>query len=172
MSLKTKIILFVAGVLGCTLILQRCNKPLPTTKGPAQITYQNDTIVVSQKGKPDIKVFQPDPKSTVITTDDKGNVTVKVRQFGVGFDPGIGVGISSRPRVALDVRFAYFKRFGANAGLGFSLDRDDYRKGHLLDIVDPYVGGSFVPFTRFPNTSLVTAITVSKHVFVFVRVRF
>jgi hypothetical protein len=172
MQLRYKIGLFVAGVLGCTLLLQRCNKPLPTVKGPAQISYQNDTIVVKQRGKPDIKVFQPDPKSTVITTDDKGNVTVKVRQFGVGFDPGIGIGLSDRARVALDTRFAYFKRFGANAGLGFSLDKKDYQKGHLLDIVDPYVGLSYVPTTRLPNTSLVTAFTVSKHAFVFVRIRF
>lgn len=171
MQFRYKIILFIAGVLGCTLLLQRCNKPT-TVKGPAQISYRNDTLILAQHGKPDIKIFQPDPKSTVITTDAKGNVTVKVRQFGVGFDPGIGIGYSDRPRVALDARFAYFKRFGANAGLGFSLRKEDYQKGHLLDIVDPYVGGSYVPFTRFPNTSIVTAFTVSKHAFVFLRVRF
>src|ERR1700693_5839612 len=109
MKLRYKIALFVAGVLGCTWLLQRFNKP-STFKGPVQISYQHDTIVVKQKGKPDFKEYQPDPKSTVITTDAKGNVTVKVRQFGVGYDLGLGVGISDRPRVALDDRFAYFKR--------------------------------------------------------------
>ena len=172
MKLRYKLGLFVAAVLGCTLLLQRCNKPLPIPKGPAQISYQNDTIVIKQKGKPDIKEFQPDPKSTVITTDDKGQVTVKVRQFGVGTDLGVGVGLSDRARVALDDRFAYFKRFGLNAGFGFSLDKNDYKKGHLLDVVDPYAGVSVVPFTSMANTSLVVSYTVSKHSFVFVRVRF
>lgn len=172
MNLRIKAGLFIGGILACTLLLQRCNKPLPTVKGPAQITYQGDTLILAQHGKPDIKVFQPDPKSTVITTDDKGNVTVKVRQFGVGTDFGIGVGYSDRPRVALDDRFAYFKRFGANVGLGFSLRKEDYQKGHLLDIVDPYIGGSYVPTTRLPNTSLVVTYAASKHVFVFVRTRF
>jgi len=172
MKLRYQLGLLIVGILGCTLILQRCNKPLPIPKGPAQISYQNDTIVIKQKGKPDIKEFQPDPKSTVITTDDKGQVTVKVRQFGVGTDLGVGIGLSDRARVALDDRFAYFKRFGANAGLGFSLDKNDYKKGHLLDIVDPYVGASVVPFVGMPNTSIVTAYTVSKHAFIFVRVRF
>lgn len=171
MKLRYKIMLFIAGVLGCTFLLQRFNKS-KTFKGPAQISYQGDTIVVKQKGKPDFKEFQPDPKSTVITTDAQGRVTVKVRQFGVGYDLGIGVGFSDRARLALDDRFAYFKRVGANAGLGFSLDKNDYRKGHLLDLVDPYVGLSVVPTTRMPNTSVVTAITVSKHLFVFVRMRF
>ncbi len=171
MQLRYKIALFIAGVLGCTFLLQHFNKS-KTFKGPAQISYQGDTIVVKQKGKPDFKEFQPDPKSTVITTDKLGHVTVKVRQFGIGFDPGIGIGFSDRARVALDDRFAYFKRFGANAGLGFSLDKKDYSKGYLLDIVDPYVGLSVVPTTRLPNTSIVTAFTVSKHAFIFVRVRF
>lgn len=173
MSLKTKIGLFIVGVLGCTLLLQRCNKPLPTVKGPAQISYQGDTLILAQHGKPDIKVFQPDPKSTVIKTDAKGNVTVTIRQFGVGFDPGIGIGLSNRARVMLDARIVYYKRFGANTGLGFSLDKNDYSRGHLLDIVDPYIAGSFVPFTKFPNTSLVTGYGFgSKHVVLFMRVRF
>ena len=128
--------------------------------------------MVKQKGKPDFKEYQPDPKSTVITTDAKGNVTVKVRQFGVGYDLGLGVGISDRPRVALDDRFAYFKRLGAHVGLGISLEKNDYQKGHLLDIVDPYLGGSFTPLTNLPNTAIVVSGTLSKHVFIFVRMRF
>lgn len=173
MDLKYKIGLFAAGVLGCTILLQRCNKPLPTVKGPAQITYQGDTLILSQHGKPDIKVFQPDPKSTVIKTDAKGNVTVTVRQVGVGFDPGIGVGLSNRPRIMLDARLAYYKRFGAHTGLGFSLDKNDYTKARLLDIVDPYIAGSYVPLVRFPNTAVAVGYGVgSKHVVLFIRVRF
>lgn len=173
MNLRAKAGLFIVGVLACTLVLQRCNKPLPTAKGPAQISFQGDTLILAQHGKPAVKVFQPDPKSTVITTDAKGNVTVTVRQFGIGFDPGIGVGLSDRPRIMLDARCAYYKRFGANVGLGFSMDKDDYTKDRLLDIVDPYIAGSYVPFVRFPNTSLVTGYGFgSKHVLIALRVRF
>lgn len=163
--------IFVLAVLGCTLLLQHFNKA-KFFNGPAQISYQGDTIVVKEKGRPDFKEFQPDPKSTVITTDAKGRVTVKVRQFGVGMDLGAGIGLSDRIRMALDDRFAYFKRFGANMGLGFSLDKNDYSKGHLLDVVDPYVGLSVVPTVRLPNTSLVLAYTANKHAFLFVRARF
>lgn len=171
MTTRENIGLLIVGILGCTLLLQRFNKS-KTFNGPAQISYKGDTIVVKQKGKPDFTEFQPDPKSTVITTDKQGHVTVKVRQFGVGTDLGVGIGFSDRARVALDDRFAYFKRFGANVGLGFSLDKKDYSKGHLLDIVDPYVGISAVPTTRLPNTSVVVSYTASKHAFIFMRVRF
>jgi len=171
MSIREKIGLFIVGVLGCTLLLQRFNRPTPF-KGPAQISYQRDTIVVQQTGKPDFKEFQPDPKSTVITTDKLGHVTIRVRQFGVGTDLGVGLGFSDRARVALDDRFAYFKRFGANVGLGFSLDKKDYTGGYLLDMVDPYVGLSYVPSTHLSNTMVVAAITVDKHLFIFARLRF
>lgn len=175
MKLRYKVALFLAGILGCTALLQRCNKPLPTVKGPATISYKNDgnTIVVKQRGKKSIKKYQPDPKSTVIKTDDKGNVIVKVRQFGVGLEPGIGVGLSDRSRVALDARFAYYKRFSAHTGLGFSLNKDDYLNGNILDIVGPYIGLGYVPWLRFSNTTLVTAyMPLNQKAFIFVRVRF
>ena len=171
MRLRTKAGLFVVGVLGATLVLQRCNRP-NVFKGPATITNDRDTIVVHRKGRPDVNIFQPDPGSTVITTDDKGNVTVKVRQLGMGFDPGWGIGLSSRPRAALDARIAYFKRFGLNVGFGISLDRDDYRGGHLLDVAAPYAGIGYVPLFRFPNTSLVVSYAMDGHAFVFVRTGF
>lgn len=174
MTTRENIGLLIVGILGCTLLLQRCNRP-STFKGPAQISAQGDgdVLVVKQKGKPDVKIYEPDPDSTTITTDAKGNVTVHVRQFGVGFEPGIGVGFSTKARLAVDGRFIYFKRFGAHAGLGFSLDKNDYTMhSRLLDIVDPYVGVSYVPWLRYSNTSLVAAYTVDKHAFVFARWRF
>lgn len=171
MRLRYKVGLFVIAVLGCTWLLQRFNRPT-TVDGPAVITNPGGGVVVIRgKDKPPVSIYQPDPGSTVIKTDDKGRVTVIVRQVGVGFDPGVGLGLSSRPRAALDARFAYFKRFGLNAGLGLSLDKADYRNGRLLDIVAPYAGVSWVPFTRFSNTSLVVAYAMDKHAFVFLRVR-
>lgn len=179
MTTREKVGLFIVGVLGCTLVLQRCNRPT-TVKGPAQINYRDggDVIVVQHKnpttGKITTqKIYEPDPGSTVITTDKNGNVTVHVRQFGVGFQPGLGIGVSTKVRVALDARVVYFHRFGLNTGLGFSLDKSDYRLGsRLLDIVDPYGGISYVPWLRLANTSVVAALTVDKHAFVFVRLKF
>ena len=172
MTTRESIGLLIVGILSGVLISQYFNKP-KEFKGPAQISYHGDTIIVKQKGKPDFKEFQPDPKSTVITTDAKGNVTVKVRQVGLGIDPGVGVGYSDRLRLALDIRYAYFKRFGANAGLGLSLTAADYniKSMNLGTICDPYLGISFVPLTSAPNTDIVVAGTLSKHVFVFVRMR-
>lgn len=179
MNLKTKVILFVVSVLACTALLQRCNRPT-TIQGPSKITLggnDGDLLTIEHKDPKTgevkkEKIYQPDPKSTVITTDDKGNVTVKVRQVGVGFEPGLGVGYSDRPRLALDCRFAYAKRFSAHTGLGVSLDPKAYGHAKLLDLVDPYVGVGYVPFTTFSNTSVIVSYTATKHVFVFVRFRF
>ena len=179
MTTKENMGLLVVGVLGCTLVLQRCNRPT-TVKGPAQISYQDEGNVIQIQHKDaktnkvmTQKVYEPDPGSTIITTDAKGNVTVHVRQFGVGFTPGVGIGYSNKPRLALDARLVYFKRFGINSGLGFSLTGDDYRThAKLFDLVDPYVGVSYVPWLRFSNTSFVVAYTVAKRGFVFVRLRF
>jgi hypothetical protein len=179
MTTRENIGLLVVGVLGCTLGLQRCNKPT-VIKGPAQITTSGgdgDVLVIQHKdantGKVTTnKVYQPDPGSTVITTDKNGNVTVKVRQFGVGFEPGVGVGFSTKPRLALDGRFVYFKRLGFHAGLGLSLEKSDYEVGSkLLDVVDPYVGVSYVPWLRYSNTSVVVSYTADKHAFIFLRFR-
>ena len=179
MTTREKVGLFVVGVLSCTLVLQRCNRPT-TTKGPAQITYHDDGNLIEIKHEDartgnatDQKIYQPDPDSTYITTDAHGNVTVHVRHFGIGFQPGMGVGISSKARVALDARVVYFNRFGINTGLGFSLNKNDYAfKSKLFDIVDPYVGVSYVPWIRYSNVSLVGAYAVDKHAFVFVRFKF
>lgn len=173
MTTRTKVIGFIVAVLGCTALLQRCNKP-HTTDGPATIETKNGTtLVITEKGKPPVKIYQPDPGSTVITTDDKGRVTFHVRQFGVGFEPGIGLGYSNKTRLALDARLVYYKRFGFHSGVGCSLDANDYRgRAKLLDLVDPYFGFSYVPFLKFSNTSIVASYTVGKNIFVFARWRF
>jgi hypothetical protein len=179
MTTRENLGLLVVGILGCILGLQRCNKPT-VIKGPAQITTaggDGDVLIVKHKSSDgkvtEEKIYQPDPGSTVITTDRNGNVTVKVRQFGVGFEPGIGVGFSTKPRLALDGRFVYFKRFGFHAGLGLSLEKSDYKVGSkLLDVVDPYMGVSYVPWLRYSNTSVVVSCTVDKHEFIFARWRF
>lgn len=178
MTTRENLGLLIVGILGCTLGLQRCNKPT-VIKGPAQITSSGDGDVLIVKHKSSDgkviteKIYEPDPKSTVITTDAKGNVTVHVRQFGIGFEPGIGVGFSTRARLALDARVVYFKRFGIHTGLGFSLEKGDYKVGSkLLDLVDPYMGVSYVPWLRYSNTSLVMSYTIDKHAFIFARWKF
>jgi len=178
MTTRENVGLIVVGVLGCTLLLQRCNRPT-TVKGPAQLTYQDGGNVIDIKHKDkngkviDQKIYEPDPGSTVVTTDKNGNVTVKVRQFGVGFEPGLGIGYSDTLRVALDARVVYFKRASIHTGIGMATDPKMYSlKSNLLDIVDPYVGVGYVPWLRFANTSLVASYTATKHAFVFVRFRF
>lgn len=179
MTTREQLGILIVGILGCTLGLQRCNKAT-VIKGPAQITTaggDGDVLVIQHKdpnGKVTTeRIYQPDPKSTTITTDKNGNVTVHVRQFGVGFEPGIGIGYSTKVRLALDARFVYYKRFGFHGGLGFSLDKTDYQtRAKLLDIVNPYVGVSYVPWLRYSNTSLVASYTMDKHAFIFARWRF
>lgn len=180
MKARYKVIGFIVCVLACTGLLQRCNKPVTFT-GPGKITLGGNSgnLITIKHRNPDTgkitkkRIFQPDPKSTVITTDAKGNVTVKVRQFGVGLEPGIGFGYSNKPRLALDARFVYYKRFGGHMGLGFNLDSAAYKgNAKLLDLVDPYIGISYVPFLRFSNTSVVASYTAAKRGFVFVRLRF
>ena len=178
MTTRENVGLLIVGILGCTLGLQRCNKPT-VTKGPAQITQKDDgnvlTIQTKDKtGKVTTKqVYEPDPDSTVITTDKNGNVSVHVRQFGVGFEPGLGVGYSDKLRIALDARVVYFKCASIHAGLGIAADPQAYKsQTSLLNLVDPYVGVGYVPYLRFSNTSIVGSYTATKHVFVFVRFKF
>lgn len=175
MTLRENLGLLIVGILGCTLLLQRCNKPLSTIKGPAQISFKNggNTLVVTQPHGQPLEVYQPDPKSTIITTDEKGNVTVKIRQFGVGFEPGLGVGYSDKLRLAVDFRFVFFKRFSGHTGLAIATDPEVYKiHSPLLNMFDAYLGVGYVPFLSFPNTSLVASFTATKHVFVFMRFRF
>lgn len=179
MTTRENIGLLIVGVLGCTLVLQRCNKPT-TVKGPAQITYaaQGNEIVIKHKDKKTGKIitqdiYEPDPGSTTITTDAHGNVTVHVRQFGVGLQPGFGVGYTGKVRLALDARVVYFKRFGINTGVGFSINPSDYKShSSLLDIADPYIGVSYVPTLKAPDTSVLAGFTADKHMIVMLRFKF
>jgi hypothetical protein len=175
MNLRAKIGLFVAGVLGCTLILQRCNKPVVITNpGTTIITTHGDELIVTphvkpgQPAQPPVHIYQPDPGSTTINIDTHGNVTYQVRQFGVGFQPGIGVSCSDRLRVDLDARVVYFKRFGLNAGLAFAAGSGV----SLANIVKPYGALTYTPFDKFANTSVFVGMQLDKTPIGGIRVRF
>lgn len=164
-----KLGLVAAAIVALALWLSRKNKP-QVFNGPATITTPGNVVVVHQSGKPDTHIYQPQPSSTVVTTDTHGNVTVYVKQFGAGFDPGIGIVYADKLRLSLDSRLLFYKRFGLNAGLAFALNRTD---GSLGDIVKPFVAVSYaVPFTKFSNTSLLLGVTIDKRVVGGVRLKF
>jgi hypothetical protein len=146
------------------------NKNKPTTiNGPAVITTPGNTVVVIQPGKPPKPIYQPDPGSTVISTDPHGSVTVIVKQVGIGFQPGIGAAYSDRLRLTLDARVAYYKRWGLNPGLAFRLGGST----DLNEIVKPYLAVSYaLPFDLVSNTSCFVGVKLDKGVIGGLRVRF
>jgi hypothetical protein len=146
------------------------NKNKPTViNGPAVISTPGNTVVVTQPGKPPTQVYQPDPNSTVISTDSHGNVTIKVKQVGLGFDPGVGVAYSDRLRLTLDARVAFYKRWGLNPGLAFRLGGST----DLTEIVKPYLAVSYaLPFKLASNTSAFVGMGLDKGVIGGFRVRF
>jgi hypothetical protein len=159
--------LVIAAIIALALWLSRKNNST-TFDGPATITTPNNTVVVHQPGKPPVTIYQPQPGSTVITTDPHGNVTVKVKQFGVGFDPGIGVAVADRLRLTLDSRLLFYRRFGLNAGLALSLSGGK----RFDDVVKPFVAVSYaLPFKKLSNTSVYAGATFDKYIIAGVRVR-
>jgi hypothetical protein len=145
-----------------------------TNPGTTTITTHGDELIVTphvkpgQPAQPPVHIYQPDPGSTTINIDTHGNVTYQVRQFGVGFQPGIGVSYSDRLRVDLDARVVYFKRFGLNAGLAFT----GGSSVSLLDIVRPYGAVSYTPFDKYQNTSIFVGIQINRTPIGGLRVRF
>ena len=162
-----KIGLFLAAAIGLALWLSHKNKP-QVINGPAVIGNSGDTLIIHQPGHPDAHVYQPDPNSTVISTDPHGNVTVNVKHFGVGLDPGVGVAYAEKLRLTLDARLLYYNRFGLNAGLAFSLG-NNYTLG---DVVTPFAAISYaLPFSKLSNTSIYAGVTLDKYVIGGIRVR-
>ena len=169
MKLKlTKWGLILAAIAGLLFWLLHSNKPHVFT-GPTTVTNNGNNLVVHQPGKPDVTVYQPKPDTTVVTTDPHGNVTVKVRQFGVGFDPGIGIAGCDKLRLTLDSRVVFYKRLGLNVGLAFSLDAERT----LGDAVKPFLAASYaLPFKHLSNTSVMAGMTLDQYIIAGVRVAF
>lgn len=169
--MKLKLIkwgVIIAALAGLLAYLLHSNKP-QTFTGPTTITTGNGNVTVHQPGKPDTTVYQPKPDTTVITTDPHGNVTVKVQQFGVGFDPGIGIAACDKLRLTLDSRVLFYKRLGLNVGLAFSLDAERT----LGDAVKPFVAASYaLPFKRLSNTSVFAGMTLDQYIIGGIRVAF
>lgn len=162
-----KIGLILASIIGLALWLSHKNKP-QVINGPAVIGNNGDTLIIHQPGHPDANVYQPQPNTTVISTDPHGNVTVTVKHFGIGFDPGIGVSYVEKLRLALDARVLFYNRFGLNTGLAFSLS-NNYTLG---DVVKPFAAISYaLPFNKFSNTSVYAGVTLDKFIIGGVRVR-
>lgn len=169
--MKLKLIkygLIAAAAIALVLWLRHKDKPL-VFDGPATITTPGHNVVVQQPGKPPVTIYQPQPGSTVVTTDPHGNVTVKVKQFGIGFDPGIGVAFADKLRLTLDTRVLFYKRLGLNLGLAFSLTAERNVGG----AVKPFVAVSYaLPFKKFSNTSVYAGSTFDKYIIGGVRVQF
>jgi hypothetical protein len=158
----------IAALVGLFFYLRHSNKPQVFT-GPSTITNSGNNLVVQQPGKPDTTVYQPKPDTTVVTTDPHGNVTVKVQQFGIGFDPGIGIAACDRLRLTLDSRVLFYKRLGLNVGLAFSLSGETTLGG----VVKPFAAASYaLPFKKLSNTSMFAGMTLDQYIIGGVRVAF
>jgi hypothetical protein len=142
---------------------------LPDQK--AKIVQKGHNLTVVTKGKDGKEVvkehFTPGP--VTIITDDKGNVKVKVKQFGVSLDPGIGAAFyRDKLLLSTDLRIVYLHRFSLHGALLWSPTEE-----YVQDIIKPAAFVSYaLPYKKFSNTSVFAGITIGQSIIAGVRLGF
>jgi len=102
---------------------------------------------------------------------DDGSVKVRARNKGFGFEPGYGVFIvNGRPRVGLDIQWAYWKRLGLSSGAGVGGRKTkevtdgtgEAKRSDLQWNVYPLALNYNLPFRWTPNTNLFLGYLLQK----------
>lgn len=156
MKLRWKLVAGTLLGLALLLLVRRCDRPdiTPTEPG-ALLSVEKEHITV---GNHIITVVQPEktvteyvPGRADVSVRKDGQVVVRVREFGFCLEPGFGGaynGIAGKEVV--DVKFLYYHRLGLDGGITL-----DFGKGvKAVDIAKPLVTVSYVPLSRFANTSV------------------
>ncbi len=98
-------------------------------------------------------------RRATVTVEKDGTIQVWTQTKGFCFSPGVGLVLSERPRLSFDAEFAFFRRYGLNAG--FTVSR--------LGRPRLFVGGSY---NVYSNSSLLVGIDSRKDIVVGLRVAF
>lgn len=114
----------------------------------ATISLDGDTVTVETNNERTRKYA---PKGTKIVVNKDGSLRVVSRQYGLTREFGVGLAFEdSHVMPALDVKLAYYMRFGLNAGMGVRLNDK-----LSLSTFRPYAAISYaLPFNATSNTSI------------------
>jgi hypothetical protein len=133
----------------------------------ATISIDNDTVTIATNNERTRKYA---PKGTTIVVNKDGSLRVVSKQYGLTHEMGVALAFEdSYVMPALDIKLAYYMRFGLNAGTGFRLN------GKLSAATfRPYVAVSYaLPFNAVSNTSIFVGHSlVSEHWITGLSVRF
>ena len=160
---KSKLLLLVFGTLCIvSFLLHKCDKNVTdNTSKPAllpgesaKIEIKPSAITVVTKDRPPVTVRVP--HSGIVVLKEDGTLKYSVKQFGLSFNPGSGIGFSSLSHyhVFMDARLVYLYRFGGHAGFNIAIKDSP--------IVRPFVGVSYaLPLKFTPNTSVMVGYQLS-----------
>ncbi len=79
---------------------------------------KNSVIIVTEEGQ--ITKYVPPSGSVTVTLQKDGSHKSSVRNKGLCFTPGFGVGFADKIRFLADVEFAYWNRLTLHTGIGFN----------------------------------------------------
>jgi hypothetical protein len=112
------------------------------------IVYMDDHIIIIQKKGEEPKQYVGVKKAKITKFED-GEIDLRVKNKGLGLEPGFTVTAGDGLRLGLDVEYAYWKRWGLLAGFTSPV------RGRSLDRVRGHLGLSYdLPNRWFSSTSV------------------
>lgn len=178
--MKSKLFLTGLGALSLIILsVKACHKdpsiikdqPILKATDKARIEVRGHNLTVTQRGKDGkeetTSTYVPGP--VTIVTDDKGNVKIKVKRFGVSIDPGIGAAFyRDKLLLSTDLRIVYLHRFSLHGALLWSPTEE-----YVQDIIKPAAFVSYaLPYKKFSNTSVFAGMTLDQRLITGVRLGF
>ena len=119
-------------------------------------TKKRTVAVVTKDG---VKVKRGVRHAEVIEKKD-GQTVVVAKEYGLCFEPGVGLGLGNGLGIVGDVQFAYLKDFGAFAGVAY-YPRNHNVRGHLgLGYNLPFLSNTSVYIAVDTNKSPVVVLSV------------
>jgi len=120
------------------------------------VIYMDDNIIVIQKKGEKPKEYVGVKKAKLTKFKD-GEIDIKVKNKGLGLEPGFTVAAGDGLRLGLDVQYAYWKRWGLLGGFTYPVS------GRSLDRLRGHLGLSYdLPNRWFSNTSVWGGIDTAK----------
>lgn len=130
------------------------------------VIYMDDRIIVLQKAGEEPKQYVGVRKAKITKFDD-GEVKVNVKNKGLGLEPGVAIGVGDGLRLGLDVKWAYWRRWGLL--LGATIPVNERR----LDRVRGHIGlGYDIPNRWLSSTSFWGGLDSNKTPIMGIRARF
>lgn len=132
-----------------------------------KVSIDNNTKVIritkrDKQGNVKQSVVGDGGRKAEIVINKDGTVSVTSQTHGFIFEPGISAFVSDKPRIGLDVQWAYWHRWSLSFGAG--------TEGRTID---GYGAVNYLlPFNSFSNTSVFAGYSARKQIVLGIRVKF